>query len=211
MIVLVFIVSAIPSLNLPFLVLNAQPPDLSRRAIAGRGVLLDYRSWAVSNGVEYDAFTNHRVAVSDLLQCAKAQNLQFRPGDILLIRFGWTEDYLKRNEMERKALGGRETRTFVGVENTLEMAKWHWENGFAAVASDTNAYEAWCPDTNSDLGYSLHEVFLAGWGMPIGELWNLENLAVECKRLGRWSFFLTSQPLDISGGVASPSNAMAIL
>lgn len=64
--------------------------------------------------------------------------------------------------MERKALGGRETRSFVGVENTLEMAKWDWENGFAAVASDTNAYEAWFPDTNSDLGYSLHEVFLAG-------------------------------------------------
>ena len=179
-----------------------KPPDLSRRAIAGRGVLLDYRSWAVSNRVEYDAFTNHRVTVSDLLQCAKAQNLQFRPGDILLIRFGWTEDYLQRNGMERKALG---------VENTLEMAKWHWENGFAAVASDTNAYEAWSPDANSDLGCSLHEVFLAGWGMPIGELWNLENLADECKRLGRWSFFLTSQPLDISGGVASPSNAMAIL
>jgi kynurenine formamidase len=173
--------------------------------------LLDYRSWAVSNGVNYDAFTNHSVTLNQLLACAQAQNTKFEIGDILLIRFGWTEDYLSRDDAERKSLGGREHRTFVGVENSLEMAKWHWENGFAIVASDTNAYESWFPDTKSDLGYSLHEVFLAGWGMPIGELWNLEQLAAECKRVGKWSFFLTSQPLDIPGGVASPSNAMAIL
>lgn len=151
------------------------------------------------------------MTLRQLLACARAQNTQFEVGDILLIRFGWTEDYIGRDDAERKALGGRESRTFVGVENTLEMAKWHWDSGFAAVASDTNAYESWFPDTISDLGYSLHEVFLAGWGMPIGELWNLEQLAIECKRVGKWSFFLTSQPLDIPGGIASPSNAMAII
>jgi kynurenine formamidase len=173
--------------------------------------LLDYRSWAIANGVHYDAFTNHSVTLNQLLACAQAQNTQFEIGDILLIRFGWTENYLGRDDAERKALGGRKYRTFVGVENSLEMAKWHWGNGFAAVASDTIAYESWFPDIKSDLGYSLHEVFLSGWGMPIGELWNLEQLAAECKRVGKWSFFLTSQPLDIPGGVASPSNAMAIL
>lgn len=91
------------------------------------------------------------------------------------------------------------------------MAEWHWNVGFSAVAGDTNAYEAWPPASDSGLRLSLHEVFLAGWGMPIGEVWNLEQLASECRRLKKWSFFLSSQPLDIPGGVASPCNAIAIL
>lgn len=46
--------------------------------------------------------------------------------------------------------------------------------------------------------------------MPIGEMWNLEGLAAECERQQRWTFFLTSSPLNLPGGVASPPNALAI-
>lgn len=46
--------------------------------------------------------------------------------------------------------------------------------------------------------------------MPIGECWDLEELSRTCQALGRWSFMLTSQPLYVPGGVASPANAMAI-
>jgi hypothetical protein len=57
----------------------------------------------------------------------------------------------------------------------------------------------------------MHEVFLAGWGMPIGEMFDLEALAVECRKRDRWTFFLCSEPLNVKGGVASPPNAIAIL
>jgi kynurenine formamidase len=174
-------------------------------------VLLDYRSWATKEGVGYDSFSTRRISLGELLQCAKEQGTEFRPGDILLIRSGWTEDYNKRSYQEKMALGGKESRTFVGVDNSVEMAKWHWDMGFAAVAGDTNAYEAWPPDRSSPLKHALHEVFLSGWGLPIGELWNLEKLAEECQRTKKWSFFLISQPLDVPGGVASPCNAMAVL
>lgn len=185
--------------------------DLARKGIAGRGVLLDYRSWASKNGIRYDSFNTHRIGLHELLECAKAQNTEFRIGDILLIRSGWIEDYSKHSEQEKMALGGKESRTFVGVDNSIEMVKWHWDTGFAAVAGDTNAYEAWPPDRSSPLKHALHEIFLSGWGMPIGELWDLEKLAEECMQRQKWSFFLTSQPLDVPGGVASPCNAMAIL
>jgi hypothetical protein len=49
------------------------------------------------------------------------------------------------------------------------------------------------------------------WGTPIGELWNLEQLAEVCKKENKYSFFLTSAPLNVHGGVASPPNALAIL
>lgn len=59
--------------------------------------------------------------------------------------------------------------------------------------------------------FHLHEVLLSGWGCPIGEMFDLEKLAVECRKRGRWSFFLCSEPLNVDGGVASPPNAVAIM
>jgi hypothetical protein len=56
----------------------------------------------------------------------------------------------------------------------------------------------------------FHDFFLSLWGTPIGEAWDLEKLAETCERLGRWSFLLTSAPLNVPGGVASPPNAIAI-
>ena len=56
----------------------------------------------------------------------------------------------------------------------------------------------------------FHDYFLSLWGTPIGEFWDLEKLAETCKRLGRYSFLLTSVPLNIPGGVGSPPNALAI-
>lgn len=55
----------------------------------------------------------------------------------------------------------------------------------------------------------LHETFLAMWGMPIGELFDLEGLAKECRELKRWEFYFSSWPLNLFGGVASTANASA--
>jgi len=46
--------------------------------------------------------------------------------------------------------------------------------------------------------------------MPIGELWDLKELASYAKKTGRYSFMLTSAPLNHPGLVASPPNAIAI-
>lgn len=58
---------------------------------------------------------------------------------------------------------------------------------------------------------SMHEVFLSGWGLPIGELFDLRELAKACEERGNWSFLFTSMPLYVNGGIASPPNAQAIL
>jgi hypothetical protein len=66
--------------------------------------------------------------------------------------------------------------------------------------------EAW--PTQKD--WSCHEVMLAGWGMPIGELFDLEALGKHCKETGRYEFFVVSEPVNVPGGVASPPNILAI-
>lgn len=57
----------------------------------------------------------------------------------------------------------------------------------------------------------LHPILLAGWGTTIGEIFELDELAEMCQKLGRWSFFLSSSPLNYTGVVASPPNIMAIM
>lgn len=99
-------------------------------------------------------------------------------------------------------------RSSCGVEASDATIRWHWDNAFAAVASDTVTYEAW--PSPRPWGVSMHEVFLSGWGMPIGESFDLEGLAVKGRESQRWSFMFVSVPLDVPGGVASPPGAVAI-
>jgi len=64
--------------------------------------------------------------------------------------------------------------------------------------------------SRTNKSWLLHEVLLAGWGCPIGELFDLEQLAEQCKKTSRWSFFVTSEVCNVPGGVASPPNILAI-
>ena len=84
----------------------------------------------------------------------------------------------------------------VGLESSEKTLRWIWETGFSAVAGDQPSFEAWpCQNPN----YMLHEWLLAGWGMPIGEIFDLERLSEECRKRHRWSFFFSSMPLRVSG------------
>jgi len=46
--------------------------------------------------------------------------------------------------------------------------------------------------------------------MSIGVMWDLKALSAYCKKSGRYSFLLTSAPLNMPGLVASPPNAIAV-
>jgi hypothetical protein len=185
--------------------------DIANHPIATRGVLLDYAEFAQARNIKYSAFTSHTITHETLQEIADSHGTKFQTGDILLVRSGWTLQYAALNDTEKLALSSREgsERTHVGVKATVEAARWHWENRFAAVAGDTVAYESMPLGGGGD-GTKLHEIFLSGWAMLIGESFDLERLAQRCKELGRYTFFLTSQPLNLPGGVASPPNIMAI-
>ncbi|KAL4894304.1 putative cyclase-domain-containing protein [Aspergillus ambiguus] len=182
--------------------------NIARKPIVTRGVLLDWYAYAQRKGLPHRPFTNQAIPLEELVDVANEQRVTFRRGDVLVIRTGWTAAYSQLSDAEKEHLGGRDDRASCGVEATEAAIRWHWEHGFSAVASDTVAYEAW--PSPKPWGVCMHEVFLSGWGMPIGECWDLEELSEICRKLGRWTFTLTSQPLNLPGGVASPPNATAI-
>jgi kynurenine formamidase len=114
-----------------------------------------------------------------LKACAKAQNITFKKGDILIIRSGWTKGYLDLDAEGRQAWAERSPARLGGVATSKEMAEWLWDTGFSAVASDATAFET-LPFINAgEPGglekISLHEILLAGWGVPIGRSSNLRK------------------------------------
>ncbi|KAI8713646.1 hypothetical protein NCS52_01309500 [Fusarium sp. LHS14.1] len=182
--------------------------NLARSTITGRGVLLDWFGWSQQHGIRINPFDAEGIPLSQLQAVAQSQNVTFVPGDILLIRTGWLSAYRALPVNEQDRLPHRQVRASCGLEASEEAIRWHWANAFAAVASDTVAYEAW--PSPRPCGVAMHEVFLSGWGMPIGESFDLEALAEKCNKEKRWTFMFVSVPLDIPGGVASPPSAVAI-
>ncbi|KAB5517414.1 hypothetical protein GE09DRAFT_1294483 [Coniochaeta sp. 2T2.1] len=182
----------------------------AKTGIAGRGVLLDVYSWAKKN---FDPHTRHSITVQDLKDCAAAQGVTFEIGDILLVRSGWVDKYLSLDMAGRQELADRKhhtDHTYVGLEATAGMLDFLHDNYFAAAASDNPTLEVWPPTSFSRKDHCLHVFLLAMWGMPIGELWDLEGLAEKCKELGKYDFLLTSSPDYVIGSVGSHPNAMAI-
>jgi len=184
------------------------------KGIAGRGILLDYLRWAQSQNKHYDILKNHAITAEDLQACAKAQNVVPREGDILFLRTGFKVGYEALSKEERTEWAHNKPTIWTGIETSAKTARWLWDTGFAAVAGDQPGWEKFPIWTTPDVGglgdMSLHEVLLGGWAMPIGEYFSLEELGEECARQGRYSFFVTSMPLNVPGGVGSPPSALAI-
>ncbi|EED17439.1 conserved hypothetical protein [Talaromyces stipitatus ATCC 10500] len=187
----------------------------AQRGIAGRGVLLDFVSYAEKHDIKYDSASSYAISFEDLVSCGQFQGLDIRPaaqggdiqvGDILFIRSGFVRDYFSRTEEENIQIGSRQDHIWAGVKQEQEMIDWLHNCYFAAVAGDAPAFERW-PSPES---YKLHEYLLALWGVPIGEMLALEGVSVLAKKHQRWTFFFTTAPANCPGGVGSHVNGTAI-
>lgn len=200
---------------------------MEKGGIVGRGVLLDYPAFCESRGIAVDALSSSDIPLEHLEEMAREAGVTPRAGDILFVRAGFTAAYeALPDDGARRALAARGSPDFLGVEPTAAVLRWLWESGFAAVAGDAPSFErapiagphtavggAWAGEPweeEMQTGGLLHQWLLAGWGMPIGEMFDLEALAAKCRELRRWTFFVSSVPLKVPGGVASPPNAVAI-
>ena len=190
--------------------------------IAGRAVFIDYWRYKEKG---YNPNTTHRITVDEIKDCAIKHGIRFQYGDILVFRSGFIDTYNNLSTSERERLASLKSKecTFVGLEQSEEMLDFLHDSYFSAVVSDTPAFEAWPPQ-----GRGLHTHALALWGLPIGELWDLEKVSEVCKAKQQYSFFLTSSPTNLpgvyllqylvytqaltvfAGAIGSPPNAQAI-
>lgn len=187
-------------------------------------VLLDYRSWATTKGIKYDSATKHAISYEDLVEVGKFQGMDIRPkaqggdiqiGDILFVRSGYVEDYYKRSKEKNHEIGMRkyapegndnEIQAWAGLKAEPAMRDWLHDCYFIASAGDSPTMEAFPPPHEG----GLHGYLLACWGMPIGEMLDLEKVAELAKKHQRWTFFFTSAPANVVRGVSSHVNGTAI-
>lgn len=182
----------------------------ARRGIVARAVLLDLQRSLNADGRAYEPESGAAFSVADLERAREHSRVAYSPGCVVLLRTGFLGWYCSQpwRARARIASGLRAP----GVEHTENMAQYLWDSGAMAVASDTFAVEVWPPDLSSEaipFGF-LHRVLIGQFGMALGELWQLDDLAADCAEDGIYEFLLTSSPLHSRGGVGSPPNALAI-
>lgn len=118
---------------------------------------------------------------------------------------------------------GETEQRYAGLAQEERILDWLHDCYFSAVSGDAPAFEAWYVPSVFAMSrtdryhrpthesFSLHEYILALWGMPLGEMLDLERLAQKCKEHGRYTFFFSSAPANVTGGVSSHVNGQAIL
>jgi len=182
----------------------------ANKGIVGRGVLLDVGRYLESQGSPLD-YTSATIITTDVLKAsARAQGVTVQTGDVLLIRTGWLRWYLEdATPAQRRKLAADDFTelSFPGIGPADAMAQYLWDLHIAAVAADNPGLEVF-PATQ-ETGF-LHFRLIPHFGMPIGEMWQLDGLAADCAADGVYEFLLTSAPLNVPGGVGSPPNALAI-
>jgi kynurenine formamidase len=179
----------------------------AKQGIVGRGVLVDFVSYAKRNSINYNPTGFFAVSLSTFKEIAKESNFTFHAGDIIFLRTGFTLAFETAARTEQEMIMSKTPFQYPGMESSVEVLEWLWDTGIAAVAGDCPGFEAWPP---KEPFKGMHQTLLAGFGMPIGEMFDLEGLALQCEKEKRWTFFMTSEVLNVKGGVASPPNALAI-
>lgn len=113
-----------------------------RGGVVSRGVLIDYKSYAEANGIQYRPYDSHIITISEIETIARNQGVEFRQGDVFLLRTGYTEALTGASAEEQDEI--IRTNKAVGVEGTMKAVKWFWDIHCSAVACDTVGFEV-CP------------------------------------------------------------------
>jgi hypothetical protein len=222
--------------------------------ITARGIILDYPRYLEKKGKkEVYALEANSITAEELKDMLRETGIETREGDLLLLRTGFTRDYAKLNEEERRAVKDKPP-AFLGVQSDKHTLQWIWENGFVAVGKDSLVLpyvmslshltsdptslsrSPYIPPTRTDSrltipasdapsfemsplvgphnapgglyagesweeemqgGGLIHQWLLGGWGVMIGEMWDLERLCEKSEELGRRTCFVSSVPLKV--------------
>jgi len=164
-----------------------------RHGVFTRGVLLDV---AAARGVPWYE-SDEYVSVGDFEAAEKRQRLRVEPGDAIFVRTG-----MERMEHE---VGEQDVYPRAGLH--AECVEWMHQRQVAVYGGDCIEK---LPYPSERFASPLHMLALASMGLPLMDWPALTELASTCERLNRWDYLLTTAPLRLPGGTASPINPLCI-
>ena len=165
-----------------------------KEGIFTRGILMDIPRL---KGVEY-LEPGTPIYPEDLDAWEQKAGVKVSAGDVIFIRTGrWAlRDAKGPWPASQKSAG-----------LYASCARWLKQRDVAAIGSD--AASDVMPSGVEGVGQPIHRLVLIAMGMPIFDNCDLEALAGEAARQGRWEFLLTAAPLPVGGGTGSPLNPIA--
>jgi hypothetical protein len=196
----------------------------ARRGIVGRGVVCDVFGYRAAAGRPIDCASADAIEPDDVIGALDAQGVTVEPGDVLLLHTGWVDWYRALDAAAREGLASSSVGFAApGLRAGAATARLLWDLHIAAIAADNPAVEVWPPGSQAAQDAAtvrkefdefperfVHFALLPLLGLPLGEMWDLGPLTAACAADGRWTCLLTSAPLNLAHGVASPPNAIAI-
>ncbi|WP_423199626.1 MULTISPECIES: cyclase family protein [unclassified Cupriavidus] len=176
--------------------------NMARKAIQGRAVMIDLK--------HHFGLERHYVGYDDLMRVLDQDRIDVLPGDMLVLRTGFTEVLVGMN---RNPDGDVLARTAAVLDGRDEpLLQWISDSQVAAICADNYAVEG-LPALEVTLGQRpalpLHQHCLFKLGVPLAELWWLAELADWLRAHQRSAFLLTAPPLYLPGAVGSPVTPVA--
>lgn len=185
----------------------------AERGIFGRGVLADVARYREEKGDPLPP--DRRFPIDGVLldEVLDWEGVELREGDVLLVRTGWLAWYRDLDDALRSELAAgynadRSTIALPGLDPSQATAAWLWNRRIAAIALDNPTAET-VPYVKEE-GWA-HMRLLPLLGLPLGELWLLDELGEFCAAEKRYSFLIASAPINLPGGAGSPANAYALM
>lgn len=167
--------------------------------IASRGLLLDI---AGARGVDFIE-PEDPIRPGDFEKAEKLARVKAGEGDIVLYRTG---------RHERRAAKGRFSERLDGKSYLAgiypDCLEWVHERGIALLGSD-GAHDV-LPAPFPQEQFPIHVGTQVYIGVQLIHNLRLDTLLAACTARDRFTFFLSVQPLNISGATASPVNPIAI-
>jgi kynurenine formamidase len=137
------------------------------------------------------------ISAEELQRVLKAQQVEVRPGDAVLVRTGWAKYWGVDNETYM--LGG-----CPGI--SIDAARWLAAQGVVAVGADQAAVEVW-PAERPGEDFSVHIELLVKSGVYLIEQAQLEDIARE--RV--YEFLLVCATPKFAGATGSPVRLLAVV
>ncbi len=175
---------------------------MAAKAIQGRAVLVDLEA--------HYGRERRYIGYADLSAAMAADGVTVEPGDMLCLHTGFAQCLIE--------MGGHPTPAVVdGLCAVLDgrdaaLRDWIRDSGIAALIADNYAVEGLPARDGGDCRHAalpLHELCLFHLGVPLGELWQLTDLAGHLRGQRRSRFLLTAPPLRLPGAVGSPVTPVA--
>ena len=171
--------------------IDSFPVDL----MINRGVFLDVARH-VAGGAADPLPPGYEITAKHLDDTAKAQGVDVRQGDSVLIRTGWGQYF------------GKDNARYLGEQSPgpgQDGAKWIIGKGARLAGDDTATFEKRPAAYGKEL-FSVHMMLLTDNGIYIVENMNLEPLSAA----KAYTVALVITPLKIQGGTGSPLRALAV-